>query len=198
VSFRKEKKYRLSYSDMALLQAQLLGNGMVVLYPSRKINSCYFDNQEMAMFEASEEGVLPRKKIRVRWYSESSFKKETKVSSVEGRFKTVKQLKGIPSIDSLIRKSFFDNLYGLLKAVLIVSYTRSYFTLDSLRITFDRNISYTFVKGKKKNLMYDRECVMEVKVPIDCPDDYIESIIMHPTGRFSKYARGLLASKRML
>jgi hypothetical protein len=66
MSFRKEIKFRLSYSDMAQMQNQLIALGMKELHPCRIINSCYFDNDNLTLFHESEEGVLPRKKIRIR------------------------------------------------------------------------------------------------------------------------------------
>ena len=58
-----EKKYRLSFSDMAIVKKQLFQIGMISLHPSRLINSCYFDNSGLRMFHESEEGVLPRKSL---------------------------------------------------------------------------------------------------------------------------------------
>ena len=57
MSFRKEKKYRLSFSDLAIVKKQLFQIGMTPLHPSRLINSCYFDNSVLRMFQDSEEGV---------------------------------------------------------------------------------------------------------------------------------------------
>ena len=57
MSFRKEKKYRLSKSDGALLLKTLLSNGMQPLHPPRKISSCYFDTNSLNFFHESEEGV---------------------------------------------------------------------------------------------------------------------------------------------
>ena len=68
MTFRKEKKIKLSYYELNKIKAYLLDNGMSSLYPKRKINSQYFDTKNLKMFQDSEEGVLPRKKIRVRWY----------------------------------------------------------------------------------------------------------------------------------
>ena len=96
MSFRSETKFRLSYGDHYLLKSNLLSLGMQQLYPSRIINSEYFDTDKLQMFLDSEEGVLPRKKIRVRWYHEKKKRKlETKISSVEGRFKISKKCKKI-------------------------------------------------------------------------------------------------------
>ena len=88
MSFRKEKKFRLTLSDQKILKSSLLTLGMRELFPSRIINSTYFDTDHLDMYINSEEGILPRKKIRVRWYgTKKSLKKETKVSSIEGRYK---------------------------------------------------------------------------------------------------------------
>ena len=68
MSFRKEKKFKLTKSDLSLLKVELLHKGMKFLHPKREINSCYFDTNNLKMFHDSEEGILPRKKIRLRWY----------------------------------------------------------------------------------------------------------------------------------
>ena len=72
MSFRNEKKYRLSYGDLYELKSQLISVGMKKLYPDRQINSEYLDTKELKMFSDSEEGILPRKKIRIRWYKDKS------------------------------------------------------------------------------------------------------------------------------
>ena len=74
MSFRNEKKYRLSYGDLYELKSQLISVGMKKLYPDRQINSEYLDTKELKMFSDSEEGILPRKKIRIRWYKINLFK----------------------------------------------------------------------------------------------------------------------------
>ena len=61
MSFRKEKKYRLTFSELAILKQKLLNSGMTNLYPPRIVNSCYFDTPELKLFNESEEGILPRK-----------------------------------------------------------------------------------------------------------------------------------------
>ena len=171
MTFRKEKKYRLTFSEQKILKKTLVLKGMKLLHPPRKINSCYFDNVNFAMFNNSEEGVLPRKKIRVRWYDEESLKKCYELQLI-------------------------DNFYGILKPSLIVSYYREYYSLDHLRITFDDNIEYIDLRSMNHQKYRDDECVMEVKTSIEISDDSIEKIIKYPTARFSKYSRGLLISDR--
>ena len=92
MSFRKEKKYRLTFSELSFVKKKLFQSGMSSLYPARIVNSCYFDTHDLKLFSESEEGVLPRKKIRIRWYDKkNNFSKEVKISSIEGRFKYQKK-----------------------------------------------------------------------------------------------------------
>ena len=70
MSFRKEKKFRLSKYDCDTLKNELRIKGMQSLYPKRVINSLYYDTVLCDMFNDSEEGLLPRKKVRIRWYDD--------------------------------------------------------------------------------------------------------------------------------
>ena len=192
MSFRKEKKFRLTLSDQKILKSSLLTLGMQELFPSRIINSTYFDTDHLDMYINSEEGILPRKKIRVRWYgTKKSLKKETKVSSIEGRYKLSE-----PFISKNFLSDFKSNIldcdYGLLKPSLMVSYSREYFLLENLRITFDTNIYYKDLRSVLYIPLPDQECVMEIKTSNNVSEDYIETIIKHPISRFSKYSRGML------
>ena len=85
MSFRKEKKYKLTFSDQNILKNKLIDKGMKILYPKRTVNSVYFDTNNLDFYLNSEEGVLPRKKIRLRWYNKDIKKisKEIKISSVK-------------------------------------------------------------------------------------------------------------------
>jgi len=193
MSFRKEIKFRLSKYDFDLLKNNLLLKGMQPLYKKRNINSLYYDTQTLRMFNDSEEGLLPRKKIRIRWYNDITFAKmEVKISSVEGRFKTT-TMNGLSS-QSFMPKNFFDTDYGTLTPSLLVSYTREYFTLNSMRLTFDSSIKYINYRQSQSIKYQENECVMEIKVFPHISDDYIKRIIPWSTSRFSKYCRGLLSS----
>jgi len=193
LSYRKEKKYSLTGSDFVNIKKIMLDKGMQTLYPSRIVNSCYFDSSELTFFHHSEEGVLPRKKVRIRWYDNIHFfKKETKISSIEGRFKYTEDVSDINSIHKLLNSNIIDNSYGKLLPKIIISYEREYFILNKLRITFDKNILYTNLKLSAHPNTRDTNCVMEVKTPFECDDDYIEFLVPYPTSRFSKYTRGLI------
>ena len=197
MSFRKEKKYRLSVYEFNTLKNILIKSGMEKLHEPRLINSLYYDTESLEMYSDSEEGVLPRKKLRVRWYnSKSKTNIETKLSSIEGRFKTTKSLDLI--FQDKFPRQLVDRVYGILKPSLLVTYSREYYIFSNMRITFDSVIIYhnkripSFVGYK------DPERVMEIKVGFDISDDYINTLIPYPTSRFSKYSRGLLLTRREL
>lgn len=199
MSFRKEKKYKLTVSDQNILKNKLIDKGMKILYPKRTVNSIYFDTNNLDFYLNSEEGVLPRKKIRLRWYDKDIKKifKEIKISSVEGRFKT--------SEPFLYNENIFknnlqllDNEFGILKPQMQITYSREYFFFNNLRITFDSNIQYSDRSSLNNIITKDKETVMEIKVNFKTNDDYIEKIIGYPTSRFSKYSRSILYTKRLI
>lgn len=193
MSFRKEKKFRLTNSDLKLLRTTLISSGMTQLYPPRIVNSCYFDTKDLKMFWDSDEGLLPRKKIRFRWYeNENIINKEVKVSSEEGRFKIFNKVKGL-TLDDLDDLKLCDNNYGLLYPTLLISYERCYFLFKNLRFTFDTNIKYTNLRNFIKNKINDIESVMEIKTNINTSEDYLEKIVNIQPARFSKYCRGILS-----
>ena len=199
MSFRKEKKYKLTFSDQNILKNRLIDKGMKILYPKRTVNSVYFDTNNLDFYLNSEEGVLPRKKIRLRWYNKDIKKisKEIKISSVEGRFKISE-----PFLynENIFKNNFqlLDNEFGILKPQMQITYSREYFFFNHLRITFDSNIQYIKRSSLNNVITKDKETVMEIKVNFKTNDDYIEKIIEYPTSRFSKYSRSILYTKRLI
>ena len=195
MSFRKEKKYRFSRFEIAKVKQELFAEGMQRIYNQRSVHSCYFDNSSLVSFRESEEGVLPRKKIRVRWYDQQdSYMKEVKISSIEGRFKSSNFLQGVSNRSDIFKLDFYDNVYGRLRPKIVVSYQREYFKVGPLRVTIDSGITYRSVGYRLGIICADPESVMEVKASIDCGEDAIENTIRYPTSRFSKYSRGIIAS----
>jgi hypothetical protein len=196
MSFRKEKKFRLSNFDLILLKKKLIQSGLKRLYPSRIIFSEYLDTDNLQMFSDSEEGVLPRKKVRIRWYDKNKEKNlETKISSVEGRFKSIKKCFNNYNFDI---NTMFDPVYGKIYSSILIKYSREYYFLNRLRITIDTKIYYDDVRKKGQTSSQDKENVLEVKVNNEISDDYIEKVIPYPTSRFSKYCRGVSFLGRMI
>ena len=147
MSFRKEKKFRVTIPDFHAFKNQLLNLGMLKLFEPRRVNSIYFDTDNLQMFFDSEEGTLPRKKIRVRWYDDKeTFSFEKKISGIEGRYKTTNVLEHFTKVSEILNEQYFDPQYGIVTPTLMVSYERSYFSFRSMRITFDNRITYTTKK----------------------------------------------------
>ena len=195
MSFRKEKKYRLTISDFHKISDQLFQQGMKPLFNPRIINSVYFDTVDLNMFHESEEGVLPRKKIRIRWYDYiKGYNLETKISSIEGRFKITSRVESDISENSICTNNRDDPDYGRIWPTLKVSYERSYFQFNKMRLTFDKNISYQNLTHLNRQRHFDPERVVEIKLDSGCSDDFVEKFFPYASARFSKYSRGLLLS----
>jgi len=144
MSFRIEAKIPLTLNDLNILRSTLLDKGMTSLYPKRFIRSIYFDNKYHDMFNESEEGVIPRKKMRIRNYpqkQETSFNLEIKISSEEGRFKTSRLL-NLNEYESIIKNGYFDKDYGQIFPTIVVEYWREYFCtkIDVSRLTLQFHI----------------------------------------------------------
>ena len=190
MSFRKEKKFKLSKSELKLLKFSLLEKGMKVLYPKRIIRSCYFDTKNLQMFYDSEEGILPRKKIRYRWYnSVQEVNKEIKISSMEGRYKKTYFI-GPLKLSQINQKKLYDQKYGAIYPYILIKYVREYFFYKKLRFTFDTDIEYEKIDSHGVKSI-DKDCVLEIKAPSTINDDYLEKIMFKQTERFSKYCRGI-------
>ena len=74
MSFRIEEKINIHKNNSIFLKNWLSENNAKVLFPPRIISSIYFDNDNFEMYHNSIEGVLPRKKIRIRYYPENKDK----------------------------------------------------------------------------------------------------------------------------
>ena len=72
MSFRIEEKIPVSLLEGSQLIADLRTQGLTTLFPTRIITSDYFDNYQYDLYRDSEEGLLPRKKVRIRYYPDSN------------------------------------------------------------------------------------------------------------------------------
>ena len=87
MGFRLEEKIKLHFSDYIKLKNKIFELGGKNIYKQRKISSVYFDNKNFDMFNDSEEGCVPRKKIRLRRYPENDDGKYLYEPHVDGFFK---------------------------------------------------------------------------------------------------------------
>ena len=188
MSFRIEEKILINKYQLSEFKEYLVSKGVEQLYNTRKINNLYFDNTQFQMYHDSIEGCLPRKKIRLRNYTDQKSFLEIKISSTEGRFKTSNEISE-EKTDHMKNVGFFDKDYGPCKAVLYVEYFRSYYKFNDIRITIDKDINY-FSKDRKF-LGIDRNQIIELKAPIQKNLNELLRDFPIPRSRFSKYTNGL-------
>ena len=137
------KKKSTKFFNNFLVKKFLKLNSAKKLYNPRIVKSLYFDNNSLDMFHNSEEGIVPRKKIRIRSYPKFNNKYflEIKISSVEGRFKKSNEISDIQFLE-LIKNGIFDKQYGHCKPKIYVKYLREYYMMKNTRITYDKDIEY--------------------------------------------------------
>ena len=191
MSFRIEEKILVNKNQIIDFKDFYMKLGSKKLYETRKIRSLYFENENRNMFKDSIEGVLPRKKIRIRQYPDNKsneFFIEEKISSVEGRFKKKKKIDKETYI-KFKNIGFFDSLYGHCKPILYVEYKRNYIKLDNIRITHDTDIKYNLYL--RSEVKFDPNQIFEIKANHKTDlDDLAIKFPMNRT-RFSKYCNGI-------
>jgi len=190
MGFRKEIKYRFPANKVPILRAHLQGKGLTMLHADRKIASIYFDTNQQQSFSDSEEGLLPRSKLRGRWYNDkiSKIYWEKKITAFEGRFKTTEQIPATV-FSSYYASGFVDTLYGLMTPMTEVTYMRSYFQLADLRLTLDEDIRYKNLRTGR--IAFEEECVVELKAPADAETDFIGDFLGFSPRRFSKFCNSV-------
>ena len=192
MSYRIEEKIPISFSEGSQLIERLKSRGLTNLFPTRKIISNYFDTQHYDLFRDSEEGLLPRKKIRVRSYPESNnnqFLLEKKISSLEGRYKTSSVLEK-SSVEYIHDHGFLDNDYGILLPVVKISYMREYYSYEGIRLTMDTNISYQDLHSAS-NTFSEAIGVIELKAHENTSLDFLIALVEERRRRFSKYCNAI-------
>ena len=195
MSFRNEEKLRVASSKIFSLKNWINENLGVILFPTRIINSVYFDNQDFSMYHHSIEGVVPRKKIRLRNYDEEfifakNINKEIKISSVEGRYKISEKVK---DLQELMNLGIYDQNYGLCLPVLNVIYKRSYYKIKNIRLTLDEKITYKRIVNREisKFSTFDNYNIVELKYNSEKSIGFVNQNFPFERARFSKYSRGI-------
>ena len=195
MSFRIEEKLSISRESLLDFKVFLNKNSAKRIYNTRTVESLYFENNNLQMFNDSIEGLLPRKKIRIRNYpleKKNTYALEYKISSVEGRYKTKKILKSF-EVENFINLGILDQQYGVCYPSINIKFIRDYYLMNDVRITIDQDIMYRkFTSKNKKN---DHKIIVELKAAITKDsDDLIKSFPMQRT-RFSKYCNGVTLLK---
>jgi len=194
MSFRIEQKLLINSSQIFTFKKWLNDSGYKKLYNDRIVNSLYFENVGNSIFLDSEEGILPRKKIRVRNYPQDKseeFFLENKISSAEGRFKKKKIIKKT-EFEKIKKTGYYDKLYSSCHPKFYVTYSREYYNCKTSRLTIDTNISYKDYKNTNFDKQ-DSSIAVEIKTnPSHNLDDLLKQFPFQRI-RFSKYSRGFIS-----
>ena len=188
---RIEQKLEIDKSSYINIIKWLKFKKAEILYPERLVNSRYYDNYNLQMYYDTVEGLLPRKKIRLRTYNTREFELsdfpynlEKKLTTEKKRYKSIER--NIEFRDN-IYDQIYDEDYGLCFKVVDISYVREYFLVNSIRMTIDKNIEYKDLISN--NISKDKSFVIEVKADIHNDLDFIANNFNFSRSRFSKYER---------
>ena len=215
-SKRLEVKEVFKCKDLKLIDRaiKLSGFSFRKTFPTRRVNSVYFDTIKMDLLTQSLEGNRDRKKIRLRWYGD---KKKECDATLE-----IKNKKGVVSWKNLYEKQIvvnptanrWDNLFkydsdnlhlkNIFKSYLpasIVSYKRDYYESmnKKIRITIDKDLrTYQQMSRLKVDFSHykDRSSLVIMEIKTSYEDEKILKHVLQDfpfSGkRFSKYCESLL------
>ena len=164
-------------------------------HPNRKINSIYLDTYNFDDFIDGEEGTVPRKKVRIRWYGDLEIKKDLnqnyqlEIKKTETNERSKQVIKYFGKIENILNvaKKYYKQQR---KPLLIVSYSRQYYE-DSKnnRITVDTDLSYAKLDDNLNftNKFYSNDNIIELKNDLlnfsEIEYGYLENFRV----RYSKY-----------
>tara|TARA_B100000579_G_C22768956_1_gene822978 strand:+ start:229 stop:891 length:663 start_codon:yes stop_codon:yes gene_type:complete len=215
---RHERKFLVGENFKNLIKNFLLENKFTNCYPSRLVNSIYYDSFCFRRYHESEDGISDRSKCRIRFYNSDikhlNLEYKSKFAELgskhieslqDNKFKT-KEFEHV-----LIIKNAGNNVCKLMipKAInnfdhpsLFVSYKRDYYvSLDNkIRLTIDSNLNFgkmrngNLIKNYIQNINYNFG-VLEVKYDFNQEDlDIVETLASTNSlnlTRFSKYCLGV-------
>ena len=198
MKFRFEEKIKLDNKKIFFFKKWLNENKAQNIYPNREVYSIYFDNKEFQTHQDSIEGVVPRKKIRLRTYNfisenVNNFNLEIKKTLPFGRLKDSQSLK---KNNILLRNGLFLSDYGWCYPRIIVKYVRSYYQLSKIRVTLDSNIAFKKFNSKnKKNFFFNNFELVVAELKANSIDhiNEINNKLQFEKTRFSKYCYGIEA-----
>jgi hypothetical protein len=184
---RQEEKFFL---DQVELSNILIRFDASPTYPSRSVNSLYFDCSNFVSFHESEEGVVPRRKYRFRWYGESNYQFGTpgaiEVKETCEQYRLKETLRAKPSSIASMQRLFREKCINYLFPVCQISYTRAYFAnISGLRFTYDFDIKAR-QQGSNSFLKIPSN-IFEVKYTSQINRQIFSALTGDRKTRFSKY-----------
>ena len=185
-SRRIEKKILIQKMPMNKVEIEIMKHNFFPIFKERHIKSLYYDTTNFNCYKDSFEGIVPRKKYRIRSYdNQQDFQLEVKSQELDGRYKKNTKVEGYP-------KYVFDKDYGNLEQKLYVMYMRKYYSNNFLRLTLDWGINFQKLNGK--NLKLRDYLVVELKpiTEFSIQGEYLSNNIFNiPEMSFSKYEQAV-------
>ena len=190
---RNELKFKSNYQ---YLKELIIISDYTKHYPSRHINSIYFDDVDLSLFKQSEEGNVPRFKLRYRWYGKQTFSSEgnleKKITYEQFRDKKIKKIKNCKfnKLSHLINSEFGFYFNPIIK----VQYLREYFIhSNGNRVTLDSNIKFLKLSENVKTFdeAFEDDSIMEFKIDITEDENKIFQQVHNLRTRYSKYCEGV-------
>ncbi len=176
---RNEFKVPFERNSLSEILSHLTMSGFFPQHSVRRVSSVYFDTPDLVLHRLGQEGVVPRDKVRLRWYGHQEFDmakttleiKRTLAASREKYTEKFSNLSksGNHKIDYL---TYYKDQIGSkkLQPIVCVAYDRSYFAnRENSRATIDTNIHYhkclLTPDGRLITMQYAREDlnVLEMK-----------------------------------
>ena len=205
--FRFENKFRINNLIDLNLKNHLVANSKLFkLYPSRIVNSIYYDTHDLKFVKENLSGTSFRKKLRLRWYNDDfkNAKIEIKIKKNKMNTKIKKKVEGLSSENKIINKnelnknnSLKETLFNYLGDEVLypkikVSYLRNYYYYKGLIVTFDKDLSFSKLSNDKNIKRLD-DSIIEVKFSSEKLDLYNQIFSNFPfrISRNSKYITGM-------
>jgi hypothetical protein len=207
------KSKNLNLIDRAI---KLSGFSFRKTFPTRTVNSVYFDTIKMKLLTQSLEGNRDRKKIRVRWYGDEKkecdatleIKNKKGVVSWKNLYErqvtvnpTAERWKNFLTYDS--DKLHLKNTFKTYLPTSIVSYKRDYYESKNkkIRITIDQDLrTYQQMSRLKVDFSHykDRSSLVIMEIKTSYEDEKILKHVLQDfpfSGkRFSKYCESIDSS----
>ena len=205
---RFERKWIYRSSDHLTLINSLIRSNFFFSthYPSRRVNSIYFDDISHSSIRQNLDGVSEKKKIRIRWYGKqnkltnpileikskkgSETKKEKyKIDELNGlKFPDLKNLELIANVVNSKNKT-----ENIIYPILTTSYDRQYFISNNgkIRATVDYNLKSIYLKNLSQIYItknFASSCILEVKYSTNL-DEYVRQNLREITLRLSKNSK---------
>ena len=194
------KNYSVDSIESVLIKSRF---SFTKQYEDRYVNSIYFDNKNLDSVKENLDGVVSKKKIRLRWYGSHNLiqnpRLEVKLKMGYLNTKKIFELKNfkikfsennLNNINSILLKKY--NFLNNYKIVTSTHYIRKYFIsiINNIRATIDTDIFYKKLRQLNNFNLNNKDSrpILELKYKT-ADDDYVRANLKNLTLRFSKNSK---------